>query len=107
MKPITGLPDDVISDVVDAVEDILDDTYLEKFYIGRTNDLERRRSELGADDIVPLYKTDRPENAMDVEGLLLDIFHEDQRCENESEHEGGGVSPDDVQYVYIAVWLTN
>jgi len=105
MKPITGLPDDAISAVVEAVEDILDDTSVKKFYIGRTNETEKTRSELGADDIVPVYRTYRPKNTMDVERSLIDVFSKDPRCTKKAKHEGGDVSPDEVQYVYIALWL--
>ena len=106
MNPITGLPDDVISEVVDAVEDIVDDRYVEKFCIGTTGDYERRTSEIGADDVVPVYKTESANHAKDVEESLLDVFRDDPRLKDGDECGGGGVSVDGVQYVCVAVWMS-
>jgi hypothetical protein len=105
MKPFTGLPDDVASEVVDAVKDIVEDRYVTKFFIGRTNDTERKRSELGADDVVPVYKTIDSDNAIDIVGALLDVLREDPRCDNDVENGSDEDSSEGVQYVYIAVWL--
>lgn len=106
MNPITGLPDDVISDVVDAVDDIVDDSYVEKFCICTTGDYERRTPEVGADDVVPVYRTDSTDHAKDVEESLLDVFSEDPRFNEGTDYGGYGLSPDGVQYVCVAVWLT-
>lgn len=105
MKPISGLPDDVISDVIEAVRDVLDDVNVEKFCIGITNDAERRRSELDADGIVSLYRTYRPKNSKDIEVSLIEIFGKDPKFSKKAKHEDGELSPDEVHYVYIAVWL--
>ena len=106
MNPIIGMPDDVISDVVDAVDDIVDDSYVEKFCFCTTDDYEKRAPGLGADDVVPVYKTESVNHAMDVEESLLDVFRDDPRCKNGDECGGGGASVDGVQYVCVAVWMS-
>lgn len=106
MKTITGLPDEVISDVVEAAEDIVEDRYMKKFSIGRTSNIESKRSELGADDVVPVYTTENSDNAIDVEETLIDIFHLDPSYAVEVDNGSSSGLSEGIQFVYIAVWLT-
>jgi hypothetical protein len=107
MKPYTGLPEDVVPNVIEAVEDIVEDRYLKKFSIGRTGDTEARRSELGADDIVPVYRTSDSDNAVYVEEALLEVFRGNAGYAVEVNNGSSYGPPEGEQYVYIAVWLTD
>jgi hypothetical protein len=107
MKPHTGLPEDVVPNVIVSVEDIVEDRYLKKFSIGITGNTESRRSELGADDVVPVYKTSNTDDAVNVEEALLDVFRKNPGYSIEVDDGSIGVPSEREQYVYIAVWLTD
>jgi hypothetical protein len=107
MELQTGKPERVFQDVTDAVWEVVQDQYVVKFCIGRTNGIEKRRSLHGADEIIPVYKTKSADCAASLESDLLDVFHSHFKFANESKRGGGGVSPGDMQYVYIAVWLAD
>ncbi len=107
MELQTGRPEIVIQDLLDAVWEVVQDHYVARFFIGRTNGIAKRRARHGADEIIPLYKTKSADSATSVERDLLGVFHSHKKYANESKQEGGGVSPGDIQYVYVAVWLAD
>ncbi len=107
MKALTGRPDDVLDEIIDRVEAVDADEDVVEFYVGRTSDLDKRRAEHGADDILALYRTDSDEYALAVEEALITEFIDREKCSNEADHAGGGVSPEYSSYVYVAVWYAN
>lgn len=107
MKPFTGLPDNVIADVIEAVQDVIEDRYVNKFSIGRTGNVNNRRSELGADDVVPVYRTSDSDSAAYVEEALIDVFRANPGYSIEVDNGSRGGPSEGAQHVYIAVWLTD
>ena len=102
--PITGWPDSAIETLVDEVSVIVENDTVEEFYLGRSDDLQAREQQHGADDTVALYRTDSTDNAMQVEDALVDTFLEHSKCNNEADHPGGGASEGEIQFVYLALW---
>ena len=105
MEPITGNPDAVISLLLERVWEIVEDRYLERFYIGRASDMKARQSYHQSDDLVLVYKTTNVDQALEVEEDLIEAHKKHSKCANKAGHEGGGLSSEGVQYVYVAVWL--
>ena len=101
---LTGWPKSILPVVIRNVADFVEDSRLDEFYIGRTNNLTTSKSRHGCDDILTLYQTDSAENAMDVEDALIKIFRKHPKCSNDARHSGGGASDEYVNYVYIAIW---
>lgn len=104
LEPLTGWPTEVLPELEDLVQEIAADDNVTEFYIGRSNDPEAQKSRHGSDDIIPIYQSDSPDNAMDIERSLIKTFHRHKKCSNKAADERGAVSPEDIQYVYVAVW---
>jgi len=103
--PLTGRPKQVIFKLKKFIEEIDDDDDVDTYYLGRTNDPEARQSEHGANELVELYQTDSVDNAIEVEEAIIQIFIGHDKCDNEADHGGGGVSDDPPQFVYVALWF--
>lgn len=103
--PLTGWPLNVVDAAAERVRQYADDESVEAFYIGRGVDLAGRKDDHEAEHIIPLYKTDSPDNAMDVEEMLIKTFIDDPKNENDAADARGGVSDDYVNYVYVALWF--
>src|SRR5258707_12094484 len=96
--PMKGWPADVLKPLINIISKAIDQDQIDEFYIGRTNNPVARRSSHQADEVHPIYETDRADNAIDVEGALIKAFIDHPKCSNESEHGGGGASDDFVNY---------
>lgn len=105
MEPLTGYPRDVFSRLIRRVNSIVNDWYVREFYIGRTIDPSKRKTEHDSDDIIPVYLTESIKHAIGIENALIDYFYEHPKCDNDAPHGGGGVSEEYGNYVYVAVWL--
>ena len=103
--PLTGWPLNVVEEAAERVRQYADDESIDAFYIGRGVDLADRQNDHDADHIVPLYQSDSPDNAMDVEEMLIKTFIDHRKNENDAADARGGVSDDYVNYVYIALWF--
>jgi hypothetical protein len=89
------------------VQLIADRDDVEEFAIGTTVDLARCRAALHADDVIPLDEPDTPEEAAEIEEVLLRRFANHAKCTNEDEaFEPDTSTLDDssVLSVFVAVW---
>lgn len=108
--PLTGWPAAVLPVLHAQVSEAVGDRGLVAFKIGRTNDPAARESAYRQEYDPPLsglvaaYRTDSVKHALDVEAALITAFRDHPKCLNVADHAGGNVSPDYVQYVYVALW---
>jgi hypothetical protein len=102
--PLKGRPDEVIDDLEQIILEAIERDEIGQFYIGRSVDLAATQEHHGSDEIIPLYAPESADNAIEVEDSLLKTFYNHPKCENESEHGDGGISPEFVSYVYLAIW---
>jgi len=102
--PLKGRPDEVLDDLEQIILEAIEKEEIAQFYIGRSVDLDASQEHHGSDEIIPLYESESAENAIEVEDLLLTTFFNHPKCENESEHGDGGISPEFVNRVYLAIW---
>ena len=105
--PLKGWPYDVIPLITGFIrEDLYEYDNLHMFYIGRCgiSQLDSRFSDHGAEEIIPIYQTTSVDNAIEVEDALINTFYEHDKCDNDAENGGGGVSEDVEHYVYLALW---
>lgn len=103
-KPLTGRPEKILPKLAQLVSNLIQDSQVESFYIGRTDNPVGRCSAHGADLLVPIYRTDSPDYALQVEDTVIKIFLEHPKCENDAPHSGGSVSTEFSDYVYVALW---
>ena len=77
-----------------------------EFAIGTTVDLAHARGILRAEDIVPVYEAESPEDAAEVEETLLARFASHIKCANEEAYEPDTSTLDDdsVLSVFVAIW---
>ncbi len=75
MKTLTGWPNDVLGELINYVSLINGRKTVKAFYIGRTVDVDKRRSEHGCDEIIAIYYTDSNDNAIIVEDELINKFY--------------------------------
>jgi len=75
-----------------------------RFYIGRSVDVEARLGEHGADEIRPLYETQSLTRALDIEDELIKHFYNHPKNDNWQEHAGGNVA-EGRQHIYVALWF--
>ena len=106
MEPLTGWPKDVLNELIEHVSLINSRKSVKKFYIGRTVDVDNRKSDHSCDEIEAIYSTDSPDNAIVIEDILIKKFYNYNKCINNANHGGGGVSEEYGSYVYVAIWLT-
>jgi hypothetical protein len=90
--PLSGWPKDVEPDLIKMISEGIKDKEIKEFYIGRTNNLNQRKSKHSCDNIVAIYQTEGSENAMVVEQDLLNEFYEHEKCNNDSPNCGGGTA---------------
>lgn len=108
--PLRGWPGQVLVELETLVDGAAQHAGVHAFKIGRTNDPAGRESDYRRDydlplsRLVALYRTDSVYHALLVEGELIAAFMTHPKCLNKAGHAGGNVSPDDVQYVYLALW---
>jgi hypothetical protein len=102
--PLKGRPDEVIDDLEQIILEAIERDEIGQFYIGRSVDLAATQEHHGSDEIIPLYVPESADSASEVEDSLLKTFYNHPKCENESEHGDGGISPEFVSYVYLAIW---
>jgi hypothetical protein len=102
--PLKGWPSSVIPVLLREVTDFVEESEIEWFYIGRTDNLAATQSRHGCHDILDLYQTDSVENAMDVEDALIKAFHNHPKSTNDAKHSGGGTQEYYINYVYVAIW---
>ena len=106
MEILTGWPSKVKSNLYRKVCYIANSKMeVENFYVGRTVELNQRKSALGSDMIVPIYKTDSIYNAIEIEDYLIKSFYFHPKCLNDAQHGGGGTSEDNKNFVYVATWF--
>ncbi len=103
IKCLTGWPGDVLPKLFKKVDLIADNNKVYKFYIGRSVDVDKRKSAHACDEIVAIYSTDSINNAIVVEETLIRGFINHKKCNNEAE-DGRGNFSDDGSYVYVAIW---
>jgi hypothetical protein len=104
VPPLSGWPDDVVNGLVTWVTEIADDLLVDEFYIGRGIDLDARRRDHDADDIMPIYSTSSPEHAMRVEERLIPAFIDHDKNNNEVGDARGATSDRTTNHVYVALW---
>ncbi len=104
-RSITGWHQDVLEELFETVQDEISRGYVEGFYIGRTTDLERRCSEHGCDLMILLYQTESDDHAIQVEDCLIKQSSPHEKCWNEAEGGGGGISQEESGGVYIYAFL--
>ena len=102
--PLKGRPDEVLDDLEQIILEAIERDEIVQFYIGRSVDLDATQEHHGSDEIIPLYKPESADNAIEVEDSLLKTFYNHPKCENESEHGDGGTSLEFVSCVYLAIW---
>jgi hypothetical protein len=79
--------------------------WVRSFYIGRTNRLEERRKEEGADVMIPLFPASNMRGLVRaLESVLLNVARQYPHNRNRARDSRGdeGVGP---ECVYLAVWL--
>jgi hypothetical protein len=102
--PTTGWPADVLDDLAQYISETIEQETVDTFYIGRSGSLDSATSRHGCDEIVPHYETDSVQNAIELEGSLIEQFLVHEKCDNKTAHGGGGVSLEFVSYGYLALW---
>jgi len=102
---LKGWPRDVLAPARRTVAHLAGLRQIDRFYIGRGVDPEKRRSAHRAHAVVPIYETDSVENAMQVEEFLNARFFNHAKNDNASWDARGGTSQDYVNYVYVALWV--
>lgn len=102
--PLKGRPDEVLDSLEQIILEAIERDDIAQFYIGRSVDLDASQEHHGSDEIIPLYEPESAGNAIEVEDALLRTFYNHPKCENESEHGDGGISPEFVSCVYLAIW---
>jgi hypothetical protein len=102
--PLKGRPDEVLDNLEQIILEAIERDEILEFYIGRSVDLDASQEHHGSDEIIPLYEPESAENAIEVEESLLKTFYNHPKCENESEHGDGGIPPEFVTCVYLAIW---
>jgi hypothetical protein len=113
--PVTGWPADVLPYLTLLIEQAVSDRSISWFKIGRSNDPDGRESAYqteyakkhpfrGPDYFVAVYETSSIDNVMDVEQALIRAFEYKFKGLNIADNAGGNVSPEYVQYVYVALW---
>jgi hypothetical protein len=106
MEILTGWPSKVKSKLYSKVYYIANSKVeVEDFYVGRTVDLNQRKSTHGCDKIIPIYQTDSKDNAIEIEDYLIKSFYFHSKCSNDAQNGGGGISEDYIYYVYVAIWF--
>ncbi len=105
MEILTGWPKDVVSELYGYISDLSTNARIKEFYIGRTNNLDTRKSAHECDHILPVYETESVDHAVEVEDTLIKKFYNQNKCLNDNPHGGGGASDEYVNYVYVAVWI--
>lgn len=109
--PYTGWPSDRLPHLADIILTLAEHDEVYNFKIGRTNDTTIRKRDYAArydpapTDLLAIYETDSVPHALEVEEELIQLFIDHDKCLNEADHAGGGVSPRYRQYVYVAVWM--
>ena len=103
-KIITGWPINEMEGLKKRVISIVNENEVEKFYIGRTNDLQATSSRHGCDEIIPIYKSDSIKNTLEVEDTLIKTYGNNDKCWNDADNSKGNISEGYVNYVYVAVW---
>jgi hypothetical protein len=108
--PLRGWPRQVLAQLESLVDGAARHDGVYNFKIGRTNDITVRECAYGREyrpgpsRLVAIYETGSVDHALMVEGELIAAFMAHPKCLNEADHAGGNVSPDYVQYVYVALW---
>jgi hypothetical protein len=102
--PLKGTPDEVLDDLEQIILESIERDEISQFYIGRSVDLAGTQERHGSDEIISLYEPETADHAAEVEDSLLKTFFNHPKCENESEHGDGGISPEFVSCVYLAIW---
>ena len=100
----TGWPSDVVPRLRGRVRRVVNSSDVFEFYIGRTAHPGPRKSQHGADDLLPLYETTSINNSKRVEQALLGSFRDHFKCSNEAMDARGGVSEGRWHCVYLAIW---
>jgi hypothetical protein len=106
METLTGWPPHVLNALEEWVKEIADDDDTLEFYIGRAVDPDERQSQHGSDDIILIYETDSPDNAIIVEEALIQTYISHPKCSNDADDARGNVSDQWRNFVYVAVWYT-
>jgi hypothetical protein len=90
----------------DRVHALADRHDVEEFMLVSTVDLSRCRAALQAEEVVPIYEADTPEDASEVEEALLEEFASHPKCINDDSYEPDSATLDDgcVLSVVVAVW---
>ena len=102
--PLRGSPDEVLDDLEQTILEAIERDEISQFYIGCSVDLDATQELHGSDEIIPLYESERADNATAVVESLLKTFYNHPKCENESEHGDGSMLIENVSYVYAAIW---
>lgn len=109
--PKTGWPARAVPELINLVDAVVQDRRVVRFKIGRTNDPPTRHRNYALEyrpaprDLHPIYQTGSAEHALQVEHELITWFHAHPKSLNVNAHSGGGLSPEYVQYVYVALWV--
>jgi hypothetical protein len=100
------MPRSDIAMLCDTVRALADRDDVDEFMIVSTVDLARCRAALQAEDVVPIYEADTPEDAAEVEEALLATFGSSVKCANDGTYEPDSDTLDDgcVLSVVVAVW---
>jgi hypothetical protein len=93
----------IVAKAIEATRRVLAQLPDSKFYIGRTNDPNRRKSEHEVSQLSVVYETQHVHLARYIEDFLINKFSENPRCQNKAMDSGGGVG-EGQQYVYVATW---
>lgn len=105
MKPLTGWPKDIFPALIQFLDSIVDHKSVKKFRIGRSVDPSQRASLHGGDDTFAIYFTDSVDNAIAIESTLIETFYTHPKCVNRAPHGGGGITEEQGNYVYVAIWF--
>lgn len=100
----TGWPSNIENKIYQGVLMIIKSPELILFRLGRTNNPIATKTRHQSDDLILLYKTESPYNAMEMEDRVLKRFILHRKCVNISDNSGGGLSHDYIHYVYLAPW---
>lgn len=94
-------------EILNVVVEIADDARVKTFTVGRTNDLDARKSAKEADVIVPVYETRSIPDCMKAEEDLLTKIRGHEKCQNEATDSRGNINEGDLQHIYVAIMETS
>lgn len=97
------VPQDVLERVAATVAELIATPELARFAIGRGARPAAESADLGADAVVDVFRTDDPDEALEVERRLLTRFatHPKARIDPLDAHRR---SENGLVHVYVALW---